>query len=103
METKTVSTNLLPIKPATAPKEPTGVVKELVNKDTKDLYLAAAFHCEGCKYLEIDKSDRTRMVFWFAGGELADRVEQQWYSGTLVVSATSYAASLRLCKSLIHS
>jgi len=82
---------------------PTGVIKELVNKRTKDLYLSAALHCEGCKFLEIDKTDRTRMVFVFEGGELADRVERQWYEAVLVVSATAYAASLRLMKSLIHS
>lgn len=82
---------------------PVGVIQELVNKPTKDLYLAAAFMTEGCKYLSIDKADRSRMVFVFEGGELADRVEHQWYQGTLVVSATNYAASLRTCKSLIHS
>ena len=83
--------------------EPSGIIKELVNKETKDLYLAASFHCEGCKFLDIDKTDRTRMVFVFEGGELADRVERQWYQGILVVSATIYAASLRTMKSLIHS
>ena len=83
--------------------QPAGIIKELVSKATKDLYLAAALHCEGCKFQEIDKTDRTRMVFIFEGGELADRVERQWYEATLVVSATSYAASLRICKSLIHS
>ena len=83
--------------------EPRGVIVELVKKETKDLYLAAAFHCEGCRYLGIDKSDRTRMVFQFEGGALADRVEQEWYENRLVVSATSYASSLRTCKSLIHS
>ena len=83
--------------------QPTGVVQELVNKQTKDLYLASAFHTEGCKLIQVDKTDRTRMVFVFAGGELADRVERQWYEGVLVVSATAYAASLRLMKSAIHS
>lgn len=83
--------------------QPTGVIVELVNKPTKDLYLAAAFHCEGCKLIEVDKTDRSRMIFKFEGGDLADRVERQWYEGTLVVSATSYAASLRLMKSAIHS
>jgi acyl CoA:acetate/3-ketoacid CoA transferase alpha subunit len=83
--------------------EPTGVIKEVVNKPTKDLYLASAFHCEGCKLTQVDKTDRSRMIFVFEGGELADRVERQWYEGTLVVSATSYAASLRLMKSAIHS
>ena len=84
-------------------REPVGVVVEVVRKQTKDLYLAASFHTEGCKFIEIDKTDRTRMIFNFEGGELADRVERQWYEGTLVVSATSYAASLRQMKSLIHS
>jgi hypothetical protein len=82
---------------------PTGVIQEVVNKETKDLYLAAAYHCEGCRFIEIDKTDRTRMIFKFEGGELADRIERQWYESTLVVSATAYAASLRQMKSLIHS
>lgn len=85
------------------PPQPSGIVKEVVNKSTKDLYLAAAFHCEGCRLTEVDKTDRTRMIFNFEGGELADRVEREWYEGVLVVSATSYAASLRLMKSAIHS
>ena len=91
------------LKAAPAKIDPTGVIKELVTKNTKDLYLASAFHCEGCKMTGINKEDRTRMVFIFEGGELADRVERQWYEGTLVVSATNYAASLRLMKSAIHS
>lgn len=83
--------------------EPKGVIEEAIKKSTKDLYLAAAFFCEGCRYLDIDKSDKTRMVFWFEGGENADRVEREWYTKTLVVSATSYAEALRTCKSLIHN
>ncbi len=83
--------------------QPSGVIKELVNKETKDLYLAAAFHAEGCKFIEIDKTDRTRMIFKFEGGELADRVEREWYQQTLLQVAPLYAASLRCMKSLIHS
>lgn len=83
--------------------EPTGVIKEAIQKQTKDLYLSAALHCEGCRFVEIDKTDRTRMVFIFEGGELADRVEREWWEGTLVVSATAYAASIRQMKSAIHS
>jgi hypothetical protein len=90
------------VKPVVVP-QPAGKIIEVVNKQTKDLYLASAFHTEGCRLQEVDKTDRTRMVFVFEGGELADRVERQWYEGTLVVSATSYAASLRLMKSAIHS
>lgn len=83
--------------------QPSGVIKEVVNKETKDLYLAAAFHAEGCKFLEIDKTDRTRMIFKFEGGELADQTEKDWYQGTLLGVFPIYAASLRLMKSLIHS
>lgn len=82
---------------------PAGVIVEAINKETKDLYLAAAFDCEGVRFLDIDKSDRTRMVFKFEGGEFADRVERQWWDSTLVVSATNYAASIRKFKSAIHS
>lgn len=83
--------------------QPAGVIIEAINKETKDLYLAAALDCEGVRFLEIDKSDRTRMIFKFEGGEFADRVERQWWDNTLVVSATSYAASIRKFKSMIHS
>jgi len=85
------------------PNSPIGVIREVVNKETKDLYLAAALYCEGARFIEIDKTDRTRMIFKFEGGELADRIERQWYEGVLVVSATDYAAKIRICKSLIHS
>ena len=83
--------------------EPIGIVVELVNKTTKDLYLAAAYQAEGCRFLNLDKSDRSRMVFEYAGGALADQVERQWNEATLVVSATVYAAAIRHCKSMIHS
>lgn len=83
--------------------QPAGVVVEAIQKRTKDLYLAAAFHAEGCKFIEMDKADRTRMVFVFEGGENSDRVERQWNETTLVVSANSYAASIRHMKSLIHA
>lgn len=96
----TLDTSKPIIKPVAQPQ---GIVKEVVNKETKDLYLAAAFHAEGCKFIEIDKTDRTRMVFKFEGGEVADRVEREWYQGTLLGVFPIYAASLRLMKSLIHS
>ena len=82
---------------------PAGVIVEAINKETKDLYLAAAFDCEGVRFLDIDKTDRTRMIFKFEGGDFADRVERQWWDNTLVVSATSYAASIRKMKSAIHN
>jgi len=81
---------------------PTGVIKE-IDKETKDLYLAAAMDCEGVKFVDLDKTDRTRMIFKFEGGEHADNVERQWWNNTLVVSATNYAASIRKFKSLVHS
>lgn len=83
--------------------QPAGVIKEAVEKPTKDLYLAAAYHAEGCKFVRMDKTDPTRMVFIFDGGENSDRVERQWNETTLVVSATAYAASIRHMKSLIHA
>lgn len=83
--------------------QPAGVIKEAISKRTKDLYLAAAMHCEGCPYEGVDKTDPTRMIFVFGGGENADRVEKEWFAQTLVVSANAYAASLRLMKSVIHS
>ena len=95
MVTNTQSTSSIP-------NEPVGVIKN-IEKQTKDLYLAAALHCEGCRYQSIDKTDPTRMVFVFEGGENADRVEREWYQDILVVSATSYAKSIRVMKSLIHS
>ena len=82
--------------------KPQGVVV-IPPKETKDLYLAAALHAEGCNYLGIDRTDPQRMVFTFEGGENSDRVEQEWYQNRLVVSATSYADSIKRMKSLIHS
>lgn len=85
--------------------DPQGVIinKDIPNKTTKDLYLAAALHCEGCRLLGLDKTDPRRIVFIFAGGELADRVEREWYADVLVVSASRYASSIRMCKSAIHN
>jgi len=82
---------------------PAGVVVEGIHKETKDLYLAAAFDAEGVKFVDVDKTDRTRMIFKFEGGEFADKVERQWWENTLVVSATAYAASIRRMKSCIHN
>lgn len=92
-------------QPTTVKKilEPVGLIKEAIEKPTKDLYLAAAFHAEGCRYLRVDKTDKTRMIFIFEGGENADRVEREWYAGTAVGSYTVYSASIRLMKSVIHS
>lgn len=81
---------------------PKGIV-EIPPKETKDLYLAAALHSEGCRYLGIDRSDPARMVFQFEGGELADRVETEWYQNICVGSLSSYASSVKTMKSLIHA
>lgn len=82
---------------------PQGVVVEAVKKRTKDMYIAAALHAEGVKFIELDKSDKTRMVFVFEGGENADRVEREWYQQSLIGCIPIYASSLRLMKSLIHN
>ena len=82
---------------------PTGVVKEAINKETRDMGLAAAFHAEGCKLIDVDKTDRTRMVFKFEGGEHADEVERRWFQGDCIGSYTVFYASLRMMKSLVHS
>lgn len=81
---------------------PQGIVKD-IEKTTKDLYLAAALHAEGCRYLRVDRADPTRMVFVFEGGENADRVEREWYQDIIIGSYTSYAKSIRVMKSIIHS
>lgn len=83
--------------------EPTGVIKELVNKSTRDMYLAAAYHAEGCELIDVDRTDPTRLVFNFAGGENADRVEREWFSERLLVIASRYANSIRTIKSLIYA
>jgi len=87
------------------PTNPQGLVikQDIPNKTTKALYLAAAMQCEGCRFLGLDKTDPKRMVFSYAGGELADRVEREWYADILVVSASRYAACLRAAKSQIHN
>lgn len=81
--------------------KPAGII-EIPNKETRDLYLAAALHSEGCRYLGIDRTDPTRMVFLFEGGDLADRVEREWFQGLLVGSLVSYSQSIRTMKTLIH-
>ena len=87
----------------TTPKtEPAGKV-EVPPKETKDLNLAAAFHAEGCKYLGVDRTDPTRIVFKFEGGENADRVEREWYQQVCIGSYYVYAQSLRLMKSIVHA
>jgi len=83
--------------------EPTGVIKELVDKPTRDMYLAAAFHAEGCELKEVDRTDPTRLVFIFEGGENADRVEREWYAERLLVIASRYANSVRTIKSRIYA
>lgn len=83
--------------------QPAGIIKEAINKETRDLYLAAAFHAEGCKLVDVDKTDASRMIFIFEGGENADRVEREWRQNTLLGVYPVYAASLRMMKSLIHS
>lgn len=81
---------------------PVGIVNT-PNKETKDLYLAAALHAEGCKYLGIDRTDPKRMIFRFEGGENANRVEREWYQGACVGELSRYAQSVKTMKTLIHS
>jgi hypothetical protein len=81
---------------------PKGIV-EIPPKETRDLYLAAALHAEGCKYLGIDRTDPTRMVFKFEGGENADRIEREWYQGSCIGSYSVYSQSIRTMKTLIHT
>lgn len=85
---------------------PAGVIvksMDIPNKTTKDLGLAAALHVEGCRLIQVDKSDPKKQIFHFGGGENADRVERQWYDQTLIVCAPNYYGSLRLLKTLIHN
>jgi hypothetical protein len=80
-----------------------GIIKEALDKKTKDLGLAAALHAEGCKLIDVDKSDRTRQEFVFEGGEHANDVERRWWQGDCIGSYSVYYSSLRQMKSIIHN
>lgn len=84
---------------------PQGVVvkNDIPNFTTKDLGLASALHSEGVRLIRVDRTDPKKQVFHFAGGELADRVERQWYDQTLVVCAPIFYSSIRMLKALLHN
>lgn len=85
-----------------------------MQKQTKDIYLAAALLSLGAIYEGADRSDPKHMQFKFSprkatiGTAVAqtqdlDFIETQWVNKTLVVNAAEYAAAIKSMKSIVHS
>jgi hypothetical protein len=70
---------------------------------TKDLSLVAALICRRHVMLGMDLSDSSRVVFNLdETPELLSDIQEFW-NGTLMVSARHYFAELRMLKNQLHS
>jgi hypothetical protein len=75
-------------------------------KNTKRLYVAAAYVACGAKLANVDKTDPLHMEFTFSEGKdmrlTLDKIELQWGDGTLMVKATDYANAIVRLLSIVH-
>ena len=69
---------------------------------SKDLMLSAAFLAKGVPLLNTKDSGRY-LVFYFDDPDKCQKIEQEWWSGTLEVKATEYASSIKRLKDLIYA
>jgi hypothetical protein len=72
---------------------------------TRNFYLAAAYMTLGAQYVEMTSDDCNspgRKTFHFTGEIDFAQVKKDFTNGTLMVSASRYADSLRNLKSILH-
>ena len=76
-------------------------------KNTKRLYVAAAYIACGARLANVDKTDPLHMEFTFSDGKdmklTLDEIETQWGDGSLMVKATDYAEAITRMLSIVHS
>jgi hypothetical protein len=76
-----------------------------MDSDTRNFYLAAAYMTLGAQYVEMTSDDCNspgRKTFHFTGEIDFVQVKKDFTNGTLQVSASRYADSLRNLKSILH-
>lgn len=95
----------------------------MITKETKDLYLFAAYLACGAEFINADRTDPKNIVFKvemktnnkdkensFVAGLIEaanrkhlDEIEAAWVNKTLDVNACAYADAIRRAKALVHS
>lgn len=68
----------------------------------KDLMLAAALLTCDVPLLGLESQGRY-FTFVFDSPEKCRQIEQQWWAGKLMVSATKYAEAIKRLKNLVYS
>lgn len=73
-------------------------------KETKDIGLAYALFSVGATHYDTDKSEPSRMIFYFGSNELdLSQVELEWSNATLLVNAVKMFDAMRRIKAVVHS
>lgn len=81
------------------------VLKKLVLIYKTDIYLVAAFLVNGgmLEKDRIDRSDNRHIRFCLTVPEdIIERVEKEWYNGTLTGNLKEYSNSIKNLKSILH-
>ncbi len=69
---------------------------------TKDLYLAGMLYGKNIPFVGINRSNGL-CFFVFENHELCEKLQQQFFSGTVDVNARKFVDGLRVLKDLIFS
>lgn len=69
---------------------------------TKDLSLAGMLYAKGVTFVGVNRSGKL-CHFVFENRQLCEKLQQQFFSGTVDVSARRYADALRTLKDLVFA
>lgn len=69
---------------------------------SKDLMLSAALLAKGFPLMGTE-NEGTHVVFLFDDFSKAKDIEQEWWSGSLIVNALKYSESIKRLKNLVHA
>lgn len=67
-----------------------------------NIYLGAAFMCNGAKLLQVDRSDSSHVSYEFEGLDLTE-VKSQWLDGSLKGNLVEYASHLKNLKQELYA
>lgn len=68
---------------------------------TKDLQIASCIMSEDIPLVDWEKTEMGYVLFSFDDKERCEKIEKEWFAGTLIVNAKRYADSVRTLKSIV--
>jgi len=76
----------------------------MIEKSTRDIYLAAVWMALGAKFVKADRTNIRHQIFHFKSDAVDfDDVEKKWTNAELTVNAVQFKDAIQRMKGIIYS